>query len=137
MARPIRVFGDPVLRTPTDEVVEFDDALAQLVDDMFASMYAAEGVGLAANQINNVLAFPGVFRGLLDARARNITTSMLLSAAAALAAVVTDEQPNPSYVVPSVFDPEVPRAVAAAVTEAAQADPSASTVPATSAADDR
>lgn len=51
MARPIRVFGDPVLRTPTDEVVDFDESLAQLIDDMFASMYAAEGVGLAANQI--------------------------------------------------------------------------------------
>jgi malate dehydrogenase (oxaloacetate-decarboxylating) len=82
------------------------------------------------NQINNVLAFPGVFRGLLDARARNVTTPMLLSAAAALATVVTDEQLNPSYVVPSVFDPEVPRAVAAAVSEAAHQDPAASTVPA-------
>ena len=81
------------------------------------------------NQINNVLAFPGVFRGLLDARARNITTSMLLSAAAALAAVVTDDELNPSYVVPSVFDPEAPKAVAAAVAAAAQADPTADTVP--------
>jgi malate dehydrogenase (oxaloacetate-decarboxylating) len=80
------------------------------------------------NQINNVLAFPGVFRGLLDARARNITTSMLLSAAAALAAVVTDEQLNPSYVVPSVFDANVPRAVADAVAEAAREDLSAATV---------
>jgi peptide deformylase len=51
VARPIRLFGDPVLRTPTDEVVDFDESLARLVDDMFASMYAAEGVGLAANQI--------------------------------------------------------------------------------------
>ena len=51
MARPIRKFGDPVLRTPTDEVVDFDEDLARLIDDMFASMYAAEGVGLAANQI--------------------------------------------------------------------------------------
>ena len=82
------------------------------------------------NQINNVLAFPGVFRGLLDARARNITTSMLLSAAAALAAVVTDDQLNPSYVVPSVFDPKVPKAVAAAVAAAAGDDPAAETVPA-------
>jgi malate dehydrogenase (oxaloacetate-decarboxylating) len=72
-----------------------------------------------------------VFRGLLDARARNITTSMLLSAATALAAVVTDEQLNASYVVPSVFDPKVPQAVAAAVVRAAQEDPSASTVAAT------
>jgi peptide deformylase len=51
VARPIRLFGDPVLRTPTDEVVDFDEPLARLIDDMFASMYAAEGVGLAANQI--------------------------------------------------------------------------------------
>ena len=51
VARPIRRFGDPVLRTPTDEVVDFDESLARLVEDMMASMYAAEGVGLAANQI--------------------------------------------------------------------------------------
>ncbi|HYT10021.1 MAG TPA: peptide deformylase [Mycobacteriales bacterium] len=51
IARPIRLFGDPVLRTPTDRVVDFDESLARLVEDMFASMYAADGVGLAANQI--------------------------------------------------------------------------------------
>jgi peptide deformylase len=51
VARPIRVWGDPVLRTPVDEVVEFGEDLAALIDDMFASMYEAEGVGLAANQI--------------------------------------------------------------------------------------
>jgi peptide deformylase len=45
------LLGDPVLRTPTDPVVGFDEALGRLVEDMFASMYAAEGVGLAANQI--------------------------------------------------------------------------------------
>lgn len=49
--RPIRYLGDPVLRTECDPVREFDGRLAQLIDDMFASMYAAEGVGLAANQI--------------------------------------------------------------------------------------
>jgi peptide deformylase len=49
--RPIRYMGDPVLRTPCDEVTSFDTDLARLVDDMFASMYAAEGAGLAANQI--------------------------------------------------------------------------------------
>jgi malate dehydrogenase (oxaloacetate-decarboxylating) len=73
------------------------------------------------NQINNVLAFPGVFRGLLDARAREVTTPMLLSAARALAACVSDEQLNATYIVPSVFDPAVPKAVAAAVQEAAGA----------------
>jgi malate dehydrogenase (oxaloacetate-decarboxylating) len=71
------------------------------------------------NQINNVLAFPGVFRGLLDARAHDITPEMMLSAADALAHVVTDEQLNPYYIVPSVFDPQVTAAVAAAVAAAA------------------
>ena len=67
------------------------------------------------NQINNVLAFPGVFRGLLDARASDITTDMLLRAADAIAGVVTDEQLNASFIIPSVFNPDVPKAVAAAV----------------------
>jgi malate dehydrogenase (oxaloacetate-decarboxylating) len=73
------------------------------------------------NQINNVLAFPGVFRGLLDARAREVTTAMLLSAAQALAECVSDDQLNATYIVPTVFDPAVPKAVAAAVREAAEA----------------
>ena len=72
------------------------------------------------NQINNVLAFPGVFRGLLDARAHEVTIPMLLSAARALAGCVSDEQLNATYVVPSVFDPAVAQAVAAAVREAAE-----------------
>jgi malate dehydrogenase (oxaloacetate-decarboxylating) len=71
------------------------------------------------NQINNVLAFPGVFRGLLDARASEVTVPMLLSAADALARCVSDEQLNATYIVPSVFDAAVTTAVAAAVREAA------------------
>jgi malate dehydrogenase (oxaloacetate-decarboxylating) len=71
------------------------------------------------NQINNVLAFPGVFRGLLDARAHQIDSAMLLRAAEALALVVTDEQLNANYIVPSVFDPTVVTAVASAVATAA------------------
>jgi malate dehydrogenase (oxaloacetate-decarboxylating) len=67
------------------------------------------------NQINNVLAFPGVFRGLLDAQSAEITSPMLLAAARALAAVVTDAELNASYIMPSVFHPDVHRAVAAAV----------------------
>jgi malate dehydrogenase (oxaloacetate-decarboxylating) len=70
------------------------------------------------NQINNVLAFPGVFRGLLDAHSRSVTVEMLIAAARALAAVVTDEELNASYIVPSVFHPDVASAVAAAVREA-------------------
>ena len=72
------------------------------------------------NQINNALAFPGVFRGLLDARAHKVTTAMLLRAAEALAGCVSDEQLNATYIVPSVFDPHVPAAVAAAVRDAAR-----------------
>ena len=71
------------------------------------------------NQINNVLAFPGVFRGLLDSHAGQVSTEMLLQAASALAHCVSDDQLNPAYIVPSVFDPSVPTAVAAAVRAAA------------------
>jgi malate dehydrogenase (oxaloacetate-decarboxylating) len=71
------------------------------------------------NQINNVLAFPGVFRGLLDAHSHEITTSMLLAAARALAGVVSDDELNAAYIVPSVFHADVHHAVAAAVRRAA------------------
>jgi malate dehydrogenase (oxaloacetate-decarboxylating) len=68
-----------------------------------------------------VLAFPGVFRGLLDAQSKTITTGMLLAAAHALAATVTDGQRNAAYIVPSVFHPDVTAVVAAAVQSAARA----------------
>ncbi|MGW2196705.1 malic enzyme-like NAD(P)-binding protein, partial [Streptosporangium sp. NPDC001682] len=71
------------------------------------------------NQINNVLAFPGVFRGLLDAQATVVSQEMLLAAAKALADVVTTEELGPNYIVPSVFHPDVSGAVAAAVRESA------------------
>jgi malate dehydrogenase (oxaloacetate-decarboxylating) len=72
------------------------------------------------NQINNVLAFPGVFRGMLDAHAEEFTEEMALAAARAIADVVGEEKLNPSVIVPSVFDPTVVPAVAAAVRAAAQ-----------------
>jgi len=71
------------------------------------------------NQINNVLAFPGLFRGLLDAGATNITTPMLVAAAQAIADCVSAEELNASYIVPSVFDPRVAPAVAEAVVASA------------------
>ena len=74
------------------------------------------------NQINNVLAFPGIFRGALDAGARDITENMKLAAATAIADSVTDEALAPDFVVPPVFDKEVPMAVARAVAAAAVAD---------------
>jgi malate dehydrogenase (oxaloacetate-decarboxylating) len=71
------------------------------------------------NQINNVLAFPGVFRGLLDASATTIDEDLLLAAAGAVASAVTDEELNANYIIPSVFHPEVHTSVAAAVRSAA------------------
>jgi malate dehydrogenase (oxaloacetate-decarboxylating) len=74
------------------------------------------------NQINNVLAFPGVFRGALDARARNITEQMKVTAARALADVIAPDELRPTYVVPSVFDERVVVAVADAVRREAESD---------------
>ena len=71
------------------------------------------------NQINNVLAFPGLFRGLLDAAASDITTPMLVAAAEAIANCVSESELNPSYIVPSVFDARVAPAVAEAVVQQA------------------
>jgi malate dehydrogenase (oxaloacetate-decarboxylating) len=77
------------------------------------------------NQINNVLAFPGVFRGALDAGAREITEAMKVAAARAIASCVHDDELRPDYIVPSVFDRNVSPAVARAVQEAALRDPQA------------
>jgi malate dehydrogenase (oxaloacetate-decarboxylating) len=71
------------------------------------------------HQINNVLAFPGVFRGLLDAHCAHVTSTMLLAAARALAGVVTNDELNAAYIVPSVFHADVHHTVAAAVRRAA------------------
>jgi malate dehydrogenase (oxaloacetate-decarboxylating) len=73
------------------------------------------------NQINNVLAFPGIFRGALDVRASAINEEMKLAAAQAIAAVVKPDELSPEYVIPSVFNREVAPAVAAAVSAAAEA----------------
>jgi len=88
------------------------------IDPVIARKYAtvvATGRSDQPNQINNVLAFPGIFRGLLDANASKISDQMLLAAAAAISECVSPEQLNTSFIVPSVFDPNVVKAVAAAV----------------------
>lgn len=72
------------------------------------------------NQVNNVLAFPGIFRGTLDVRASDINEEMKLAAAKALAELVSDDELNPEYVIPKAFDPRVGGAVAAAVAQAAR-----------------
>ncbi len=88
------------------------------VDPMAAQKHAAivaTGRSDYPNQINNVLAFPGFFRGLLDAGAHDITDEMMIAAAMAISDVVSTEELNPSFIVPSVFDASVAPAVAAAV----------------------
>ena len=72
------------------------------------------------NQINNVLAFPGVFRGLLDASATTVDDTLLLAAARAVSSAVSDDELNANYIIPSVFHAEVHTAVATAVREAAE-----------------
>ena len=71
------------------------------------------------NQVNNVLAFPGIFRGALDARASDINEAMKLAAAEAIASLVSDQELNADYILPLAFDPRVKEAVAAAVYQAA------------------
>lgn len=73
-----------------------------------------------ANQINNVLAFPGIFRGALDVRASDINDEMKIAAAYALAGLITDEELTADYIIPAPFDPRVGPAVAKAVAKAAK-----------------
>ena len=73
----------------------------------------------APNQVNNVLVFPGLFRGALDVRARKINNEMKMAAARAIAGLIPDEKLREDYVIPGVFDPAVAPAVAAAVAKAA------------------
>ena len=71
------------------------------------------------NQVNNVLCFPGIFRGALDVRASDINDEMKVAAAYAIAGLVSDEELNPDYILPAAFDPRVKDAVAKATAEAA------------------
>ena len=72
------------------------------------------------NQVNNVLAFPGIFRGALDVRASDINDEMKIAAANAIAGIVSDAELNPDYILPDAFDARVGKAVAAAVAQAAR-----------------
>ena len=108
MARDPIVFA---MANPTPEIMP--DVAAPYVAVM------ATGRSDFPNQVNNLLAFPGIFRGALDCRASKITERMKLAAAKAIAAIITDAERGPEYVVPSVFDTRVVDAVAAAVSNAA------------------
>jgi malate dehydrogenase (oxaloacetate-decarboxylating) len=108
MARDPIVFA---MANPTPEIMP--DAAAPYVGVI------ATGRSDFPNQVNNLLAFPGIFRGALDVRAARITEKMKLAAAGAIAAIVTDEERSAEYIIPSVFDPRVVGAVAKAVAAAA------------------
>ncbi|MBV9843826.1 MAG: NAD-dependent malic enzyme [Kutzneria sp.] len=118
------LFGADQVATMNENAIVF--ALANPdpeIDPMEAQQHAAivaTGRSDYPNQINNVLAFPGVFRGLLDAHATTTTDAMLLAAADAIADVVVPERLNASFIVPSVFDSAVAPAVAEAVRRAAE-----------------
>jgi malate dehydrogenase (oxaloacetate-decarboxylating) len=73
-----------------------------------------------ANQINNVLAFPGIFRGALDVRASDINDEMKIAAAQALANIISENELSSDYIIPAAFDPRVRNAVAEATAEAAR-----------------
>jgi malate dehydrogenase (oxaloacetate-decarboxylating) len=111
MARDPIVFA---MANPTPEIMP--DVAAPYVAVM------ATGRSDFPNQVNNLLAFPGIFRGALDSRSRKITEGMKLAAAHAIAEIVTDAERGPEYVIPSVFDPRVVDAVAKAVAKEAASE---------------
>ncbi|MDG4829745.1 NAD-dependent malic enzyme [Solwaraspora sp. WMMD1047] len=123
VSAPNLLTGDDIATMAPDPIVF---ALANPdpeVDPRQARRHAAvvaTGRSDQPNQINNVLAFPGVFRGMLDAHAEEFTEEMALAAARAIADVVGEDKINPTVIVPSVFDSRVAPAVAAAVRAAAQ-----------------
>ena len=105
---------DPIvfaMANPTPEI------MPEVARDYVAIM--ATGRSDYPNQINNVLAFPGIFRGALDVRARDINEAIKVAAAHAIANVIEPENLNPDYIIPSVFDTRVVQAVAEAVKKAA------------------
>jgi malate dehydrogenase (oxaloacetate-decarboxylating) len=90
-------------------------------EDALAAGAAVVGTGRSDfnNQINNVLAFPGIFRGALDARASAITEDMKLAAACGIASLIGEEELSAEYIIPKAFDPRVAETVAKAVYESA------------------
>lgn len=103
--------ADPIVFAMANPVPEIDPALAKEA----GAKVVATGRSDYPNQINNVLAFPGIFRGALDAHAKEITDSMKLAAAKALAGLVSEEKLSAAYVIPGAFEAGVAEAVAKAV----------------------
>ncbi len=110
MAKDAIVFA---CANPTPEIYPDDAKLG-------GAKVIATGRSDFPNQINNGLAFPGIFRGAFDVRASDINEEMKLAAAEAIASLITDEELSPEYIMPAAFDPRVGKAVAQAVAEAAR-----------------
>lgn len=108
---------DPIVMAMANPIPEIQPET--IIDDVAVM---ATGRSDYPNQINNVLAFPGVFRGALDCRAATITTNMYLGAAYAIASLMNTTDLDREHIIPSVFDPRVVTAVAAAVQQAARQD---------------
>ena len=114
-----------MVKTMNENAIIF--ACANPTPEIFPDDAKAGGAAVVAtgrsdfpNQINNVLAFPGIFRGAFDVRASDINEEMKVAAAEALAGLITDEELNADYIIPAAFDPRVGKTVAAAVAEAAR-----------------
>ena len=116
--------ADPIVFAMANPEPEINPELAEPLVRVLAT-----GRSDYPNQINNVLCFPGIFRGALDCRATVINEEMKLAAATAIASVVTDEQLNEQYIIPSVFNDNVVKYVSKAVVEAAIATKVAERIP--------
>ncbi len=119
------VLTGEMVKTMAPDAVIF--ACANPTPEIFPDEAKAAGAAVVAtgrsdfpNQINNVLAFPGVFRGAFDVRASDINEEMKIAAARALSALITESELSADYIIPKAFDPRVAPAVAAAVAEASR-----------------
>jgi malate dehydrogenase (oxaloacetate-decarboxylating) len=124
VSAPKLVTGDMVKSMKKDSIV-FAMANPEpeiTYDEAIAAGAKIVGTGRSdyPNQVNNVLAFPGLFRGALDARSSKITEEMKMAAARGISSLVSDSELKPEYVIPSAFDPRVAKTVAAAVAEEAR-----------------
>jgi malate dehydrogenase (oxaloacetate-decarboxylating) len=131
VSAPNVIDGEDVARMAPDSIVFALANPTPEIDPGVAREHAAvvaTGRSDYPNQINNVLAFPGVFRGLLDAAANQIDDTLLVAAAEAIAGTVTADELNANYIIPSVFHADVHTAVAAAVRSAAEASVKVATV---------
>lgn len=114
-----------MVRSMAEDAIVF--ACANPTPEIFPDEAKAAGAKVVAtgrsdfpNQINNVLAFPGVFRGTFDVRAKDINEEMKMAAARALAELISEEELEADYIIPKAFDPRVGKAVASAVAKAAK-----------------